>query len=103
MHNFESLMDGDATRTQNVPRRRQVDLEEKLAPPWSSDPSPLKRSAYERVFLKLGSGSPLKIGDEILTPVRVKGWYHSIFRTASGEERMLSIDQLLEHMGCWLA
>src|SRR5258708_9234620 len=50
MQHFESLLDGDATRTQNVPRRRQVDLEEKLAPPWSSDPSPLKRSAYERVF-----------------------------------------------------
>jgi hypothetical protein len=64
---------------------------------------PLKRSAYERVFLELGSGSRLKNGDEILTPVRVKGWYHSIFRTAAGEEPMLSIDQLLEHMGSWLA
>jgi hypothetical protein len=40
MHNFESLMDGDATRTQNVPRRRRDELEERLAPPWSSDPSP---------------------------------------------------------------
>jgi hypothetical protein len=103
LNNFASLMDGDATRTQNVPLRRRDDFMEKLAPPWSSDPSPLKRSDYERVFLKLGSGSRLKIGDEILTPVKVKGWYHSIFRTAAGEERMLSIDQLLKFMGSWLA
>ena len=103
MDNFATLMGGDATRTQNVRQRRRDDMEEKLAPPWSSDPSPLKRSEYERVFLKLGSGSRLKIGDEILTPVKVKGWYHSIFRTAGGEERMLSIDQLLKFMGSWLA
>jgi len=103
MRNFASLMDGDATRTQRVPRRRRIDLEEKLAPPWSGDPSPLTRSAYERVFLKLGSRNRLKIGDEILTPVKVKGWYHSIFRDPSGEERMLSIDQLLRYMGSWLA
>jgi hypothetical protein len=103
MHNFESLMDGDATRTHNVPRRRREEVDDRLAPPWSSDPSPLKRSAYERVFLKLGSGSRLQIGEEILTPVKVKGWYHSIFLTTKGEERMLSIDQLLKHMGSWLA
>lgn len=54
----------------------------------------LTRSAYESVFLKLGARSPLMIGDEILTPVKVKGWYHSIFQTPAGEERMLSIDQL---------
>ncbi|HYS53338.1 MAG TPA: hypothetical protein VER58_06195 [Thermoanaerobaculia bacterium] len=101
MDNFASLMTGDATLTQSVPRRRQVDLEERLAPPWAGDP--LRRSAYEKVFLKLGRRQRLKIGDEILTPVKVKGWYHSIFRTPSGEERMLSIDQLLKYMGSWLA
>lgn len=87
-----------------VPPRRRIDLDAKLAPPWSGGPSsrPLTRSAYERVFLKLGSGSRLRIGDEILTPVKVKGWYHSIFRTAGGEERMLSIDQLLKYMGSWI-
>ncbi len=70
-----------------------------LDAPWAGE---LRRSAYERVFLKLGTGSRLRIGDEILTPVKVKGWYHSIFRTATGEERMLSIDQLLQYMGAWL-
>jgi hypothetical protein len=103
MENFASLMDGDATRTQSVPRRRRADLEEKLAPPWAVDPSPLQRSQYERVFLKLGGRQRLKIGDQILTPVKVRGWYHSIFVDPAGEERMLSIDQLLKYMGSWLA
>ncbi|HMC21680.1 MAG TPA: hypothetical protein VKL19_07525 [Thermoanaerobaculia bacterium] len=123
LKNFASLMD-DATGSHSVKPRRQADLEERLAPPWagenadrrrterhspdrraSSEPSsssPLTRSAYEKVFLKLGAGSRLKIGDEILTPVKVKGWYHSIFLTPAGEERMLSIDQLLKYMGSWL-
>jgi hypothetical protein len=100
LHNFASLMrDGGPDRT---PRRRRSDLEEKLAPPWSGEHRRLTRSAYERVFLKLGSGRPLRIGDEILTPVKVKGWYHSIFQTPAGEERMLSIDQLLKYMGSWV-
>ena len=67
-----------------------------------SGPSPrLTRSAYEKVFLALTSGRRLRIGDELLTPVKVKGWYHSVFETASGEERMISIDQLLDYMGSW--
>jgi hypothetical protein len=37
----------------------------------------------------------------VLTPVMVKGWYHSIFRAPNGEERMLSIDQLLRYAGSW--
>jgi hypothetical protein len=123
LENFASLM-READASDSTPRRRRVDLDEKLAPPWAgegadrrrserhsldrrqpSEPSAsrrLTRSAYEKVFLKLGSGSRLKIGDEILTPIKVKGWYHSIFRTPDGEERMLSIDQLLKYMGSWL-
>jgi hypothetical protein len=113
-------------------RRRRADLEEKLAPPWSGEerdrrhldpqpgtgerrrserrqtmvpiPSPhrLTRSAYEKVFLKLGSAGRLKIDDELLTPVAVRGWYHAIFLGEDGEERMLSIDQLLAHHGSWV-
>ncbi|HEX9406076.1 MAG TPA: hypothetical protein VF975_02070 [Thermoanaerobaculia bacterium] len=122
LQNFASLM-RDAAGSDAAPRRRRVDLDEKLAPPWRGErtdrrrtprlererrakgPSPsrrLTRSAYERVFLKLGAGRQLKIGNEILTPVKVKGWYHSIFRTPAGEERMLSIDQLLKYMGSWI-
>jgi hypothetical protein len=64
-------------------------------------PSPrLSRSEYEKVFLKLASGKRLKVGNELLTPIAVKGWYHSVFVTRKGEERLLSIDQLLE-IGEW--
>jgi hypothetical protein len=111
-------------------RRRKSDLEEKLAPPWRGEPTDrraaakapasagrraserrrphlalpgkrLTRSAYESVFIKLASGGHLELGDEILTPVAVKGWYHSLFRSRNGEERLLSIDQLLAHIGSW--
>ena len=104
------------------PRRRRRDLEEKLAPPWageqgerrtrarryadrrssgSSAPSPrLTRSAYEQVFLNLGSRRQVRIGGDLLTPVAVRGWYHSVFRDPKGEERLLSIDQLLD--GAWV-
>jgi len=108
LRNFQALMPHARS-----PRRRRADLEEKLAPPWRGEtrdaprrerrarppiPSPrLTRSAYEKVFLQLGRRKPLRLGRELLTPVRVKGWYHSVFRTPKGEERLLSIDQLLQH------
>ena len=108
LRNFQALMPHAGS-----PRRRRADLEEKLAPPWRGEtrdaprrerrarppiPSPrLTRSAYEKVFLQLGRRKPLRLGRELLTPVRVKGWYHSVFRTPKGEERLLSIDQLLQH------
>ncbi|HEX2123626.1 MAG TPA: hypothetical protein VHL59_18500 [Thermoanaerobaculia bacterium] len=110
-----------------VPRRRRADVEEKLAPPWrgegtdrrervtlpprlqrrdtperrNSSPASaprLARSQYERVFLRLASGKRLRIGREVLTPVAVRGWYHAVFRNASGDERLLSIDQVLEYL-----
>jgi hypothetical protein len=120
LRNFAALMSDEGAP--DVPRRRRADVDEKLAPPWSGEPadrrrapragerraappsssSPrLTRSAYEKVFLELASGRRLKIGDEVLTPIAVKGWYHSIFRGADGEERMLSIDQLLRYAGSW--
>jgi hypothetical protein len=62
----------------------------------------LTRSAYEQVFLKLVSGGRLRMGDDVYTPVGMKGWYHAIFRRDSdGAERLLSIDQLLAKMGDW--
>ena len=113
------------------PRRRRADVEEKLAPPWRGEgsdrrervtlpprlqrresierratlpahPAPrLSRSAYEKVFRQLSSGKRLHIGREVLTPIAVKGWYHAVFRNAGGEERLLSIDQVMEHMDGW--
>ncbi len=120
LENFTALMRDEETSTQML--RRRIDLDEKLAPPWSGEPADrraikrdherrlsvslapskrLTRSAYEKVFLKLVSGGSLRIGSERLTPVKVQGWYHSIFRNQRGEERMLSIDQLLAHLGSW--
>ena len=128
LENFQPLMRDSTAAARLV--RRGADLDEKLSPPWSGDardrrrlhatrrperrtrierrsstPSPsrgLTRSAYERVFLNLASGKRLRVGNEMLTPVAVKGWYHSIFRAPNGEERMLSIDQLLDYQGAWI-
>jgi hypothetical protein len=62
----------------------------------------LTRSAYEQVFLKLVSGSRLRIGRDTYTPIGMKGWYHAIFRRDSdGRERLLTIDQLLKKMDDW--
>lgn len=122
LENFAALMHDDEAATSS-PRRRSLDVDEKLAPPWSGETSErrtrarryserrgtpslipsqrLTRSAYEKVFLKLGEGRQIRIGEELLTPVKVKGWYHSVFRDVKGDERLLSIDQLLDHMGSW--
>ena len=61
----------------------------------------LTRSAYEQVFLKLVSGGRLRVGNDWYTPVGMKGWYHAIFRNTAGEERTLTIDQLLKKMNDW--
>lgn len=125
LENYAALMNdaSDAGTRPADPRRRRADVERQLAPPWSGEspdrrarlrrnadrrsqlPVPshrLTRSAYERVFLNLGRRRQLRIDGEVLTPVKVKGWYHSIFRAPNGEERMLSIDQLLQYGGNWI-
>jgi hypothetical protein len=62
----------------------------------------LTRSAYEQVFLKLVSGGKLRMGDELYSPIGMKGWYHAIFRRDSDSaERLLTIDQLLQRMNDW--
>ncbi|MBV9492872.1 MAG: hypothetical protein JOZ54_01400 [Acidobacteria bacterium] len=103
--------------------RRRRDLEEQLAPPWSGErterrkrprryadrrsqgaagsPAPLTRSDYEQVFLNLGSRRNLRIGEDVFTPVAVRGWYHAVLRAPNGEERLLSIDQILQLGDAW--
>ena len=122
--NYAGAMTDEAS---DEPRRRRIDIEEKLAPPWRGEsddrrtrvrlpaarerrgaddrrrsPAPqsprLARSAYERVFLRLATGKQLRIGREVLTPVGVRGWYHAVFRDGRGKERMLSIDQVLDQL-----
>ena len=122
LENYAALM-SDAGGPSPTPRRRRADIDVALAAPWSGEPanrrsaerptkerraaralpSPrLTRSSYERVFLNLGHCRQLRIDGEVLTPVKVKGWYHSVFRTPDGEERLLSIDQLLHYSGSWI-
>ena len=62
----------------------------------------LTRSAYEQVFLKLVSGGRLRVGNDLYTPVGMKGWYHAVLRRESdGVEKLLTIDQLLRKMNDW--
>lgn len=85
------------------PGRERRKRQRRIAKP-SSPHRQLTRSAYEAVFRKLGSGGRLKIGEEILTPVRMKGWSQAVFRRESdGREQMLSIDQLLRNMDRWIS
>ncbi|HEX8617880.1 MAG TPA: hypothetical protein VF911_09880 [Thermoanaerobaculia bacterium] len=71
------------------------------APAMPSHSPRLSRSVYEKVFRQLASGKRLRIGREVLTPVAVRGWYHAVFENARGDERVLSIDQVLENMSGW--
>jgi hypothetical protein len=83
-------------------RLERREPQERRAASTVASPSPrLARSEYEKVFRQLASGKRLQIGRELLTPVAVKGWYHAVFRNDRGEERLLSIDQVREHMDGW--
>lgn len=108
------------------PSRRATDPRGDLTPPWAFDsdrrrvgntggrrrterraPEPLTgstltRSPYEKIFMKLGSRTPLQLGDEVLDPIGVKGWYHGVFkRRSDGATEVVSIDQLLENLPRW--
>ena len=113
-----SLLEGTATSMLDLEDRPaaydDVGSEMSLEPPWREEPSDrrghtrkyperrtpsssrLTRSAYERVFLHLGARKSFRLAGEELTPVAVKGWYHAVLRAPDGEERILSIDQLLD-------
>jgi hypothetical protein len=67
--------------------------------PWSDD---LTRSPYETIFRNLGSARRLRIGEEVLKPAAVKGWYHAVMEGSDGEERLLSIDQILKSQNEWV-
>jgi hypothetical protein len=104
-------LDDPPWRGESVDRRERVTLPPRIERRTSRErraetkaPAPrLNRSAYERVFRQLGSGKRLQIGRELLTPVSVRGWYHAVFKNARGEERMMTIDQVLDHMDRWRA
>jgi hypothetical protein len=89
-----SVLEGDAESLLDLDDRPLAYDDVGRAVRWESS-GDVTHSAYEGVFRKLATGEQLRVGNELLTPIAVKGWYHSIFRTPSGEERMLSIDQIL--------
>jgi hypothetical protein len=62
----------------------------------------LTRSSYEQVFLRLVAGRPMVVGGRTYRPVKMRGWYHALFAGPSGEERELSIDDLLAPEVQWL-
>ena len=92
---------GTAAQKRAAERRRSADRRKNgFAIPFPD--RRLTRSAYEQVFLKLVSGGRLRIGKETYTPIGMKGWYHAVFRRDSdGQERLLTIDQLLKKMNDW--
>jgi hypothetical protein len=96
---------GSGGRAASAPRlnkdRRQRERRRRADPIPFPDRR-LTRSAYEQVFLKLVSGERLRMGREMYTPVGMKGWYHAVFRRDSdGQERLVTIDQLLKKMKDW--
>jgi hypothetical protein len=92
----------DRVRKPSQDRRRKSDRRRRqYAIPFPD--RRLTRSAYEQVFLKLVSGGRLRVGDDLYTPIGMKGWYHAIFRRESdGAEKLLTIDQLLKKMSDWV-
>jgi hypothetical protein len=91
---------GNGNGRPSVERRRAERRKRNYAVPFPD--RRLARSAYEQVFLKLVSGGRLRVGNDLYTPIAMKGWYHAVFRRESdGAEKLLTIDQLLTKMNDW--
>jgi hypothetical protein len=62
----------------------------------------LSRSRYEEVIMRAVRGEVLNIGGERLRPTGMRGWGQVVFRCdRDGSRRVLSLDQLLEHLPRW--
>jgi hypothetical protein len=60
------------------------------------------RSRYERVLIRALSGTPLRIGADMLTPLGTRGWTRVVFRRDhDGARQTLSLDALLPHLEAW--
>ena len=91
---------GNGNGRSSVERRKAERRKRNYAVPFPD--RRLARSAYEQVFLKLVSGGRLRMGNDLYTPIAMKGWYHAVFRRESdGAEKLLTIDQLLSKMNDW--
>ena len=60
------------------------------------------RSRYERVLIRALSGTPLRIGADVLTPLGTRGWMRIVFRREhDGARQTMSLDALLPHLDAW--
>lgn len=60
------------------------------------------RSRYERVLIRALSGTPLRIGANVLTPLGTHGWTRVVFRREQdGARQTMSLDALLPHLNVW--
>jgi hypothetical protein len=70
---------------------------------WNGTPAlALGRSRYERVLIRALSGVPLRIGNDLLTPLGTRGWSTIVFRRVrDGARHSMSLDALLPHLDAW--
>jgi hypothetical protein len=62
----------------------------------------IARSRYERVLIAALSGTPLRIGQSVLTPLGTHGWTRIVFRREDdGSRQTMSLDALLPHLHVW--
>jgi hypothetical protein len=60
------------------------------------------RSRYERVLLAALSGTPLRLGRQVLTPLGTQGWSRVVFRREwDGRRQTMTLDSLLPHLDAW--
>jgi hypothetical protein len=64
-------------------------------------PAQLARSRYERVLIRAISGQQLRLRRRTLKPVAMKGWAAVVFRDDNGRREVISIDDLIQHLGDW--
>lgn len=70
---------------------------------WGTTFGPsVARSRYERVLIRALSGTPLRIGAHVLTPLGTRGWTRVVFRREhDGARQTMSLDALLPHLEAW--
>jgi hypothetical protein len=103
----DETLGGETDTARDVDRRvRPAILERRISGRRpSATPFPdrhLTRSRYEEVFLQLVAGTRVVIAGKVYRPTTMRGWYHAAFVGEDGEERVLSLDDLLAPDVRWL-
>lgn len=61
----------------------------------------LARSRYERVLIRAIAGRKLRLGGEVFTPLRLRGWAEVLFRRPDGTRQAFSLDFLADRLDAW--